>query len=72
MISGKTVLEGEMVMVGGIPRRAQTMLMTPNEILIHAAINQINKFGTDPLLTETIDLLKQAFETLADYTEKAK
>lgn len=54
----------------GIPRRARLDLNTPAELAIRAALEEVEKVGADPLLTEAAILLGQAREKLADYIDR--
>lgn len=53
----------------GIPRRACLYLLTPAELAIKSAIQEIEKAGGSPGMTEAVNLLDAAFEKVADHIE---
>lgn len=53
----------------GIPRRSCIDLNAPAELAIRKAIQSVEYIGADPLLTESVVLLSQAFDKLADYID---
>lgn len=53
----------------GAPRRIQTDLFTPSETAIREAMLAVECAGCHPLLTETVTLLSQAREKVADFVE---
>jgi hypothetical protein len=55
--------------VNGMPRRRQVMLLTHHEIAIRNALLIVEGMGAHPLLTDTVVLLGQASDKLADYIE---
>lgn len=59
-----------MTIQGRIPRRNQINLLTKEELAIIKVMQEVEKLGADPLLTEVIDLLSQAREKLADFVDK--
>lgn len=52
-----------------VPRRCRLDLNTVPEISIRNAINEVEKIGADPRLTDVVVLLNNAFELLADFTD---
>jgi hypothetical protein len=42
---------------------------TEAEISIHTAVSEVKKLGTDPKLTEAVNLLDMARERVADFIE---
>jgi hypothetical protein len=51
------------------PRRAKLYENKPQELLIRDAINEVEKMGAHPMLTDVVILLSQAKEILADYID---
>lgn len=51
------------------PRRNKLYEMTPAELAIYNAIQEVEKVGADPLLTDAVILLTQAKEKVADYID---
>jgi hypothetical protein len=56
----------------GIPRRNCLDRLTPAELAIRAAIDAVEMAGADVLLTQTVVLLGQAADKLADYIDGTK
>jgi uncharacterized protein (DUF433 family) len=56
----------------GIPRRNCLDRLTPAELAIRAAIDAVEMVGADVLLTQTVVLLGQAADKLADYIDGTK
>lgn len=54
-----------------IPRRNRVDLMTPAELAIRAAIEEVEKAGADQLLTEAVILLGRAQGRVADFVDQA-
>lgn len=54
------------------PRRNRVDLWTPAEKAIQAAVDEVEKAGADPLLTDAVILLSQARSKVADYVDKQK
>lgn len=52
-----------------IPRRARLDLNTKAELAIHNAVQEVEKAGADPKLTDAINLLQKARELVADYVD---
>lgn len=57
-------------MSDNLPRRCQLWLNTPAELAIRNAIDAVERVGAHPLLTESVILLGQALERLADYVDQ--
>ena len=55
--------------VNGFPRRARLDLMSPVERIIFDAVQEVEKVGAHPLLTDAVVLLDQARNKVADYLE---
>ena len=55
--------------VGEFPRRAQLQLLTPTEKCIYDAMQEVEKLGAHPSLTDVVNLLSKARERLADWVE---
>jgi hypothetical protein len=55
----------------GIPRRKQLDKMEPEELLLFALTQQVEKMGANPLLTDTVMLLGEAREKLGAYVDWA-
>lgn len=55
--------------VGGFTRRSQIQLLTPVELAIYTTMQETEKLGAHPALTDVINLLSQARERLADWVE---
>lgn len=53
-----------------IPRRIRLDLMTDAEKAIRNAINEVEKAGADPKLTDVVIMLSQAKELLSDYVDE--
>lgn len=53
-----------------IPRRNQMLSWVPAEKIIHEAVQEVEKMGADPLLTDAVVLLSQAKSKVADYVDK--
>lgn len=53
-----------------IPRRARLDLMTTGERAIYEVMQEVEKMGAHVLLTETVILLGQAREKLADWVDR--
>lgn len=56
-------------MVDGIPRRNRQDLLEPSELAIKKAIEEVEKLGADPRLTDIVIKLVNANVFLADYIE---
>lgn len=54
----------------GFARRIRVDLMTPAELAISRAVEEVEKAGADVLLTDAVILLAQAREKVADFVEK--
>lgn len=54
-----------------IPRRSCLHRMIRQEIMLYDMVQEVEKLGADPLLTEVVMILGQARDKLADYVEKA-
>lgn len=54
----------------GFARRIRVDLWTPAEKAIAAAVEEVEKAGADPLLTDAVILLAQARDKVADFVEK--
>lgn len=52
-----------------IPRRNRLDLNTPAELAIRNAVNEVEKVGADPRLTEVVIMLSTAHDKLADYVD---
>ena len=52
-----------------IPRRAYVQKWTSAEQSIKQAVQDVEAAGCHPLLTDAINLLHQAFEKVADFTD---
>ena len=52
-----------------IPRRIRLDLNTPAELAIHNAMQEVEKVGADPKLTEAVILLSKAKELVSDYVD---
>lgn len=55
-----------------IPRRIRLDLLTPAEKAIYDAVQEVEKVGADPLLTDAVVLLQQARDKVADYVDAAE
>jgi len=55
--------------VGQFPRRSQLQLLTPTERWIYDAMQEVEKLGAHPSLTNVVNLLSIARERLADWVE---
>jgi hypothetical protein len=55
-----------------IPRRARLYLNTPTELQIREAIRTVEALGGHPLLTETVVLLGNAKDKLADWVDAGR
>jgi hypothetical protein len=53
----------------GIPSRCDLLLHTPAELAIRKAVDEVEKLGADPKLTEAANLLDMARERVADFVE---
>lgn len=53
-----------------IPRRNQLDKLTKAEMAIHNAMNEVEKTGVNPKLTEAITLLQKAKDCVADFVEE--
>jgi hypothetical protein len=53
----------------GIPSRCDLLLHTPAELAIRKAVDEVEKIGADPKLTEAVNLLDMARERVADFVE---
>ena len=53
-----------------IIRRIRLDLMTPAEIAIYLAMQEVEKIGTDVKLTEAFTLLAKAKDLVADFVDK--
>jgi hypothetical protein len=53
----------------GIPSRCDLLLHTPAELVIRKAVDEVEKLGADPKLTEAVNLLDMARERVADFVE---
>lgn len=51
-------------------RRSDRSRNTATELVIREAIDQVEKLGAHPLLTDTVVLLDQARQKLADYVDQ--
>jgi hypothetical protein len=56
----------------GFPRRMCLNLMTPAELSIFNAMQEVEKAGAHPLLTDAVILLGQARDKVADFVELPK
>lgn len=52
-----------------IPRRIRMDLMTPAELSIMNAMQEVEKVGADPKLTEAVILLDKVKNLVSDYTD---
>lgn len=52
-----------------IPRRACLEFNTPPELAIRNAMQEVEKVGAHPMLTEVIIKLQEAFNLLADFND---
>lgn len=52
-----------------IPRRSRLDLNTPAELVIHSAIQEIEKMAADTRLTEAVILLLKAKDSVSDYVD---
>lgn len=52
-----------------IPRRNRLDLNTPAEKAIHDAIQEVEKVGADPKLTDVVIMLVKAKDLLSDYVD---
>ena len=52
-----------------VPRRNCIDLMTPAELAIRTAVEEVEKVGADPWLTDAVILLSQAQAKVADYVD---
>ena len=52
-----------------IPRRIDLLRFTPAEKAIYDAVQEVEKVGAHPLLTDAVILLGQAREKVADYVD---
>lgn len=59
----------EKQMIDGFPRRSRLDLHTPAEAAIRAAIVAVEAAGAHPLLTDAVNLLIKAGDTVADFVE---
>lgn len=55
-----------------IPRRNRLDQNTPAELAIRDAVDAVERMGADVLLTESVVLLGQAREKLADYIDQER
>lgn len=55
--------------MSNFPRRIQFDLMTPAEVAIHNATQEVEKLPADPMLTEAVMLLKRALDKVADFVD---
>jgi hypothetical protein len=53
----------------GVPTRCDLHLHTPAELAIRKAVDEVEKIGADPKLTEAVNLLDMARERVADVVE---
>lgn len=53
-----------------IQRRSRMDLWTPAEKAIYDAMQEVEKAGAHPKLTEAVSLLSKAKETLSDYVDE--
>lgn len=56
-------------MSNDIPRRCRIDLMTPAELAIRNAVEEVEKVGADPRLTDSVVLLSAAQTRLADFID---
>ncbi len=54
----------------GIPRRIQLDLITPAELAIHNAMQEVEKLGANSRLTEAVTLLQEAKNAVADFVDE--
>ena len=52
-----------------LPRRVQVDRMTPAELAIREAIQEVENIGVDILLTDAVNLLAAAKDSVADYVD---
>lgn len=64
-----TMIRGKLVTNEGFPRRSNVTDMTPEELQLRECIHRVEELGAHPLLTETVVLLAQAKEKLADFLD---
>ncbi len=55
-----------------IPRRARVDKWSEAELAIQMAVDEVEKIGADPKLTEAVMLLSQARERVADFIDQKK
>lgn len=55
--------------MSNIPRRIRLDLMTPAELAIHNAIQEVEKVGADRKLTGAVTYLLRAKALVADYVD---
>lgn len=55
-----------------IPRRIRLDLNTPAELAIRNAMQEVEKSGSDPKLTDAIIHLQDALNSVADYVDEKK
>lgn len=72
-LSDVTELESkEPILVDGFPRRNRVDLYVPAEIAIQNAVQEVEKAGAHPLLTQAVISLQEAKDFVADYIELGK
>lgn len=54
----------------GIPRRNRLDLNKPAELAIYQAIQEVERLGADPRLTEAVNNLSIAKDSVADYIDE--
>lgn len=52
-----------------MPRRSRLDLNTPAELAIRNAVNEVEKVGADPILTQIVQLLNGARDYLSDFVD---
>ena len=62
-------LQKNNTMTNEIPRRNRLDFNLPAELAIRNAVNEVERLGSDPLLTNCVVILQQAFDLLADYCD---
>lgn len=55
--------------VNGIPRRCRLDLNTPAELAIYNAMQEVEKLGADPVLTNIVSVLATSKDLLSDFLE---
>ena len=58
-----------MKLENGFPRRIQLNLLTPAEIAIQYAIDEVEKIGADVSLTKFVSTLSEQKDQLSDFIE---